>query len=557
MTEDAFLQAIRDAPDDDAPRLVYADWLDESGDPARAELIRVQCELVRRGADDGPLQREIAYLDDLYRIGDRQELLHLLLRLGRYLDADAARLELKQREEALLEGVLAAWARDWGLHPQWCLLRRGLPWHVGAGSTLLLERGEELFRHAPVESLDLIIDDRNLPRALRLPFLGRLAALRVYLQEEEDRDDLVPGMCGAPLSRLKTLVLSQVGLTDESLGMLAADASLDNITQLHLEANEFGAAGVEALLTSKRLTRLTSLHLRNNALGNETLQALARHPRSRQFTTLDLGYGEFSDEAVVALAGSRQVNGLRHLYLDGDWLGLETVRALAESRHLAGLSTLNLQDQSVGAEGVRLLARSPHLTNLTTLFFGWSFMEEGDDGAEALSGSASLSNLTALSLRGTWLSGRGMEALGRAGCLSNLRWLGLDSCGPGLREGLRSLIESPALQSLVALDLSANDLGDKGASLLASLPALARLRELDLSNSKMGAKGAMALAASPGVARLSRLALYYNEIGDAGAKALASSPYLGGITSLEVLHSNRITDAGRAALVERFGKRVQ
>ena len=42
---DAFLAAIAAAPEDDAPRLVYADWLDENGDPERAELIRVQCEI--------------------------------------------------------------------------------------------------------------------------------------------------------------------------------------------------------------------------------------------------------------------------------------------------------------------------------------------------------------------------------------------------------------------------------------------------------------------------------------------------------------------------------
>src|SRR5579884_893933 len=42
---EAFLRAIFDAPDDDTPRLVYADFLDEHGDPDRAELIRVQCQL--------------------------------------------------------------------------------------------------------------------------------------------------------------------------------------------------------------------------------------------------------------------------------------------------------------------------------------------------------------------------------------------------------------------------------------------------------------------------------------------------------------------------------
>ena len=38
------LQAIIEQPDDDQLRLVYADWLEEHGDAARAEFIRVQIE---------------------------------------------------------------------------------------------------------------------------------------------------------------------------------------------------------------------------------------------------------------------------------------------------------------------------------------------------------------------------------------------------------------------------------------------------------------------------------------------------------------------------------
>ena len=48
MTErEALLHAIRLEPDEDTPRLVYADWLDEHGDEAdraHAEQIRVQIE---------------------------------------------------------------------------------------------------------------------------------------------------------------------------------------------------------------------------------------------------------------------------------------------------------------------------------------------------------------------------------------------------------------------------------------------------------------------------------------------------------------------------------
>src|SRR4051812_45771075 len=51
----AFIDAILEAPDDDAPRLVFADWLDEYGgdaERARAEFIRLQCEAAKRPAGD-------------------------------------------------------------------------------------------------------------------------------------------------------------------------------------------------------------------------------------------------------------------------------------------------------------------------------------------------------------------------------------------------------------------------------------------------------------------------------------------------------------------------
>src|SRR5262245_65825725 len=58
---DDFLRAILAEPDEDAPRLVYADWLDEHGDP-RGEFIRLQIERARLDEDDprqaGLKQRE-------------------------------------------------------------------------------------------------------------------------------------------------------------------------------------------------------------------------------------------------------------------------------------------------------------------------------------------------------------------------------------------------------------------------------------------------------------------------------------------------------------------
>jgi len=50
-TDDEFIQTIIANPDDDTPRLVYADWLDEQGDP-RGEFIRVQCALATMADED-------------------------------------------------------------------------------------------------------------------------------------------------------------------------------------------------------------------------------------------------------------------------------------------------------------------------------------------------------------------------------------------------------------------------------------------------------------------------------------------------------------------------
>ena len=49
--DDAFLADIIENPDNDFPRLVYADWLEEQGDP-RGEFIHAQCQLARMDEHD-------------------------------------------------------------------------------------------------------------------------------------------------------------------------------------------------------------------------------------------------------------------------------------------------------------------------------------------------------------------------------------------------------------------------------------------------------------------------------------------------------------------------
>lgn len=60
MTDrDALLAAIREVPDEDTPRLVYADWLQENGQDKCAEFIRVQIELSRLSSNDSNILRHM------------------------------------------------------------------------------------------------------------------------------------------------------------------------------------------------------------------------------------------------------------------------------------------------------------------------------------------------------------------------------------------------------------------------------------------------------------------------------------------------------------------
>src|SRR5208337_2435590 len=58
-----FWTAIRATSEDDAPRLVYADWLDKHGEADRAEFIRVQCALAKLGPDRRKGRKERVQLE--------------------------------------------------------------------------------------------------------------------------------------------------------------------------------------------------------------------------------------------------------------------------------------------------------------------------------------------------------------------------------------------------------------------------------------------------------------------------------------------------------------
>jgi uncharacterized protein (TIGR02996 family) len=118
---DALLAAILADPDDDIPRLVYADWLQENGDEARAEFIRLQCELERCESGSSrhlELRRSAARLLIRHRNQWLMELprsvrgAHYHFRRGfvQVVEVDADQLVKEEREyrfDALIREVIA------------------------------------------------------------------------------------------------------------------------------------------------------------------------------------------------------------------------------------------------------------------------------------------------------------------------------------------------------------------------------------------------------------------------------------------------------------------
>jgi uncharacterized protein (TIGR02996 family) len=235
---DAFMQEIREAPADDLPRLIYADWLEDHGDASRAEFIRVQIRLAR-AADDPELR------------------------------------QLRRRESELLHRHGPAWRRPL---PAWLrgglTFRRGfLDEYDGPAYSFFRDETADFFRLAPCPvlrlsrvkpaqirrlrntphvaqvrglylsdpdtSADLLVDALHLEKAVRLEELG-LAGVR-------GRTSLRSLLCDPWTHRLRRLALVGCALDDGCLDSLLGWPGLRSLESLDLRDNRFRADGVVRL----------------------------------------------------------------------------------------------------------------------------------------------------------------------------------------------------------------------------------------------------------------------------------------------------------------------
>ena len=289
MTEDAaFLNAILERPDDDLPRLVYADYLEETGDAGRAEFIRVQIELAQLDEDD-----------DRFAILTRREAELLNEGVGGYVPG----IRGKQT------------------------FRRGFVEALHTTAERLIAAPQPVLLLAPIRELRISNADNSIAELARVPGLDRIETLDLRNNSFGTRDRLARFLEFAPLRSMRRLMLMNNTLWSDDVEKLVASRWAAQLQSLDLSGNAIGSAGAAVLAATESLRGLGALILRSDELDW----------RDR-----------ISAEGAEALAGSPTLNRLRTLDLSGHLIGEGGVAALAETPAMHALERIDASSNRLG-----------------------------------------------------------------------------------------------------------------------------------------------------------------------------------------------------------------
>ncbi|MCI0461410.1 MAG: TIGR02996 domain-containing protein [Gemmataceae bacterium] len=491
MTDgETLLQAVETAPDDDAPRLVYADWLEEHGDPARAEFIRIECALEGMPLDAPERPAMEDRRDDL--LAEHEErwlgpppasLLEWTWRRGFVdsltlldevsLEPCAALLDRHLVREATFrcDGRTALTLTWSARHAR--LARVGLHVHEEEGGPFFAGlQGVEEF--PPITGLTFSsnypIHPADMAALERLPFsasLKQLAVIQYVTAEQLTRLVSAPSLAG-----LTALLVSDYRpLSASDLAPLTAHRHAERWTELGL--GTVTAEGVRTLARCDRLRRLR-FGWHDNRLPAPPLDL---PPELTELYVTD--WAGANSSLLRALAQARGLEQLQKLTVSfwrrGARLARPNLEALGAILARLRGPALHLELRSSSGRFLERLARVPHLDRLATLEVEARTIIESD--LQALAGFP-LTGLRRLVLRGVQLTPDGAQALAGAPALVRLRELELSGIGIAPRK-LQTLLGSPPLRRLERLELWM-DLGAREAAVLAAWPGLSRLRALGL-----------------------------------------------------------------------------
>jgi uncharacterized protein (TIGR02996 family) len=455
MSQRGFQFDIAEHPDDDTPRLIYADWLEDHGDEAQAEFIRVQ------------IRRSRLPLEDLEQPTLARREAQLLARYEARWAGDLAEIAIGWTfSRGFIERVHVR---------QLCELTAYLHQHPLPLRTVQFERLGEL-RHAgdlsalrylrELEACYVALPGVELAPLIESPHLGSLR--RLQLKAAHLIGPLaVEMLVQAPWApELRSLSLSMMNLTQESARLLAETPVFGQLRSLDVSFNALiGDRGAALLLRSSLGRHLTSLDLTDTGLTGRGARELGAMPQLERLETLRLGHNALGGPGAAVLLQSQYLTGLKHLDLSNARIGSRGLGVLSTGIPGDELEELKLSRCDLTADTLRDLLVSPTARRLQVL-------DIGNNALEA----------------------RGARVLAEH-CPESLRILDLRFCNLG-DAGVETLTASKRLGRLHTLILHANQLGVGSARALAGCNRLPRLRVLGLRNNALDTQAAQALIAS-------------------------------------------------------------
>jgi uncharacterized protein (TIGR02996 family) len=380
------LEDVCAAPDDDGPRLIYADWLADRGDP-RAELIQLQCRLAAepddarrramRIAENKLLKaHEAAWLAPLFAVLPPPPLIAYVFEHHRGFVTSAKLAlpclpmlgEVLERAPLLHELVL-------------------MPDHGSRGKTTM-ERPEL------GDALDDSLFERFTRLELSLPGGGNAVARAVAASPA--LRNVTTLTIGASIfgEAAMFFVGEDLVLDDEGVLELARAPHLRGVRHLNLASNRITLAGVHAIANGA--WRLESLDLGQNAIEPEGLAAALASPATAGLHALALCHTPIAADEAARLAASSALAALRDLDLESCALGAAGTAAFCESLALPALRRLRIERNSLGDAGAKAIAGCAALAQLTSLEAGHNRI--GQKGGAAIASSPHLTNLERLTL---------------------------------------------------------------------------------------------------------------------------------------------------------------
>jgi uncharacterized protein (TIGR02996 family) len=197
----SLLQSVLGNPDQDIPRLAYADACASSGDEVLARFIRLQIDAFRK-------------------------------RRAGHSDAYLPSSEARDLSDKYGDG----WAGPIRDRVQWLNFHRGFVEEIKIDAQRFLETADELYKMAPIRKLWLTGVKPVFEHLMQSPHLKRIVALCLEFQQLADADVKVLAM-SPNLGKLALLGLRGNDVTVAGVEILAASTTLPSLKQVDFTGN--------------------------------------------------------------------------------------------------------------------------------------------------------------------------------------------------------------------------------------------------------------------------------------------------------------------------------